>query len=262
MRKNRSQTGSAHVATIVLLVIALIGVLGFVFWNNFLQKEGIVAPQKENQPKVENFCSSGENVAAENGIFCSKEIGIKFTVPSIFVNKLAKIDNYEVFEGSLDPNTKKNAGTSENVYRATISGNDNFTFTIAQEPLRTGYVDVPHKLQNTYYDQITGDLTLVNTPINHYDSATNTFITSGNYSKGEVVSSFSVKDVRLFEGSIGDAGLVENTYFGIINDKIVKISLKNVGYMGNPADDPTTIDANKVFDELNKSIKALKVNKS
>lgn len=258
MRKDKSQTGSAHAVIIVVLIIALIGGLGFVFWNSFLKKETPVS-QTGDTLQVEDFCSSGENVKAENGTFCSKEIGVKFTVPSIFVNKLVKTDNYEVFEGPLDPNAKKSVGTSENVYRATISGNDNFTFSIAQEPLRTGYVDVGHKLQGTYYDQATGDLTLVGTPTSHYNSTTNTS-TTGSYSKGEVVPSFSADGVRFYKGSTGDAGRIKNAYFGIINNKIVKISLEHVGYVGNPANDPSTIDADKVFDELDKSIKALKIN--
>ena len=216
--------------------------------------------QTGDKIQVKDFCSNGENVKAENGTFCSNEIGIKFTVPSIFVNKLVKADNYEVFEGLLDPTTKKSIGPSENVYRATISGNDNFTFTVAQEPLRTGYVDVGHELQGAYYDQATGDLTLVDTPTSHYDSTTNTSTTTGGYSKGEVVPSFSVDGVRFYKGSIGDAGQTKNAYFGIINNKIVKISLVHVGYMGDPANDPSTINAGKVFDELDKSIKALKIN--
>lgn len=257
MRKNKYQTGSAHVIIIVILVIALIGALGFVFWNNFFKKEPAVS-QKKDTPKVKDFCSAGEDTAAQNGTFCSKEIGVKFTIPSIFVNKLVKADNYEVSEGPLDPNIKKSAGTSENVYRATISGTDNFTLTVAQEPLRTGYVDVGHLLRNTYYDQATGDLTLVNSPASHYDSITNTTTVTGSFSKGEIVPSFNVDGVRFFEGSGGDAGQIKNVYFGIINNKIVKISLEHEAYMGDPANDPTTIDADKVFDELDKSIKALR----
>jgi len=260
MRKNESQIGSVHVVLVAALVVVLLGALGFAFWNNFLNKETLVS-QTESKPKANDFCLSGENAAAENGVFCSKEIGVKFAVPSIFAKKLTKVDNYEVFEGPLDPNAKKSAGTSENVYRATISGNDNFTFTVAQEPVRTGYVDVPHKLQNTYYDQATGDLTLIKAPTRHYDSATDAYITSGSYSKGEVVPSFTVGDVRFFKGSNGDAGQVENIYFGIVNGKIVKISLKNMGYIGDPASDPTTIDASKVLDELDKAIKALRTAK-
>lgn len=257
MQKVKSQTGSAHAVIIIVLVIALLGVLGFVFWNNFLKKEP--AAQTEPTPTAREFCSDGENTTATEGIFCSQEMGIKFDVPSIFTNKLTKADNYQVFQGPLDPNSKTSAGMSENVYRATISGTDNFTFTIAQEPLRTGYVDVEHKLQGTYYDQATSELTLVNAPTRQYDSATETTTTTGTLGKGEVVPSFNVGDVRVFKGKIGDAGQVKNTYFAVIKGKIIKITLLNEGYIGNPDNDPTTIDASKVFEELDTALKSLKV---
>jgi len=259
MQRNTHQAGSA-LAFIIILVVLLIGALGVVFWNNLSKKEAPVS-LTESKPKETAFCSSGENTTADDGTFCSEEIGIKFTIPSIFAKKLAKTSNYEVFEGSLDPNTKKNAGSSENVYSAAISGYDNFTLTIAQEPLRTGYVGVADRLQNTYFDQATGELTLVTTPTSHYDSATNTYTTSGAYSKGETTASFSVDSTRFFKGTSGDAGQTEITYFGVINSKIVKISLKNEGYIGDPAKDPSTVDAGKVFDELDKSINSLKIAK-
>ena len=36
--KSRNQTGSAHIVIIIILVVALVGALGFVFWQNFLNK--------------------------------------------------------------------------------------------------------------------------------------------------------------------------------------------------------------------------------
>jgi hypothetical protein len=36
--KKSTQTGSTHVIIIVILVIVILGALGFVFWNNFLNK--------------------------------------------------------------------------------------------------------------------------------------------------------------------------------------------------------------------------------
>lgn len=261
MRKNISQTGSAHVVIAVVIVIALIGALGFIFWNNFINKNADVS-QADNKPKVEEPCSNGGNVAAEKGIFCSKEIRIKFEVPSIFAGKFIKADNYEVFEGPLDSNTKKKVGISENVYKATIRGKDNFLLTVAQEPIRTGYVGTYHKLQDTYYDQKTGDLTSVNTPDSLYDAATDTLTTSGEYSKGEVVPSMDVNGIRFFKGSNGDAGQIDTMYFGIVDNKIVKISLTYSAYIGDPASDPTTIDADKVFNEFDTFIQALKVIKS
>lgn len=260
MRKNKSQTGSAQAVVAIMVIVVLVGVLGFVFWNNFLNKKTDVVQTNGNKAKVEEPCTGAQNTAAEKGVFCSKEIGIKVTVPSIFTNKLAKATNYEVFKNSsLNPDSKQSAGMSENVYSAAIKGNDNFTFTIAQEPLRTGYVGVGHLLQNTYYDQADANLTLVKSPTSYYDSTTGTSTTTGSYGKGEVVPSFTADGVRFFKGSIGDAGQTEITYFGVVNGKIVKISLKHAGYMGDPSRDPSTINADSVFAELDAAVKALKV---
>lgn len=38
MKSRQSQTGSAHLAIIIVLVVALLGALGFVFWQNFINK--------------------------------------------------------------------------------------------------------------------------------------------------------------------------------------------------------------------------------
>lgn len=260
MRKNKSETGSAHIVILSLVVVALIGTLGFVFWNNFTKKDTHTS-KKETTSNAEKFCTDGQDVTAKNDTFCSTDVGIKFTVPSIFAGKLVKADNYEVFQGPLDPNAKTSAGSSENVYKATISGNDNFTLTVAQEPLRTGYVDMQHSLQPTYYDQSTGVLTLVKAPINTYNSATDTYVTTGSYSKGDAVPSSSIDSIRFFKASNGDAGQTESAYFGVVNNKIVKISLKHSAYMSDPAKDPSTIDSDKVFNEFANNMKALTIKK-
>lgn len=55
--KTHSQKGSSHVITIVALVVALIGALGFVFWQNFIHKEPVAKEveivKTKNQPKDE-----------------------------------------------------------------------------------------------------------------------------------------------------------------------------------------------------------------
>jgi hypothetical protein len=256
MQKTKSQTGSVHIVVITVAVAVVIGVLGFVFWNNFLKKDSNVSKTEDKTTtKPTEPCGSGENIAAESGTFCSKSMGIRFAVPSMFKNKIIKADNYEVFQGSLDPSTKKSAGMSENVYRGSIEGAENFTLTIAQEPLRTGYVDVYHALQNSYYDQTKGELTRVNTPTRSYNSATDSYTVSGEYSVGEAVPSFDVSGVRFFKGSNGDAGQMENVYFGVVNGKIIKISLKSAV---NPAAEPTN-DADQLFADFDKSIKSLEI---
>lgn len=39
MQKNKSQTGSAHAVIIIVVIVALAGMLGFIFWNNFLKEK-------------------------------------------------------------------------------------------------------------------------------------------------------------------------------------------------------------------------------
>jgi len=120
---------------------------------------------------------------------------------------------------------------------------------------------VQHALQPTYYDKSTGVLSLVKAPTNVYNSTTNTYTTTGSYSKGDAVPSSAINGIRFFKTSNGDAGQTESTYLAVVNGKIVKVSLKHVGYMGDPAKDPSTIDSDKVFDEFANNMKALTVEK-
>jgi hypothetical protein len=252
------ERGSLHIILIIIATIAVIGSLGFVFWSNFLSKNRVVE-HTVTPPSSKAFCLKDENITASKGVFCSEEIGIKLAIPSFLTGKLTKVDNYEIFQGGLDYNTRESAGHSERVYRASITGDDNFTLTIAQEPIRTGFVDVGYKLSSTYYDRETGDLTLVDSLGSYYDSTTDKYTPLGNtYSKGEVVPSFYVDNIRVFEGGLGDAGMVANTYFFVIGKKIVKISLHYSDYMGPVATDPTTIDADGVFEEFKNSIRNIK----
>jgi hypothetical protein len=257
LKTSHSQTGSAHVVIIVIIVVGLLGALGFVAWKNFF------AP-KDNEPIVTEAVQTKDaeceaDVIEKNGVFCSKEIGIKLKVPTIFEGKFKKVDNYEIFKGTVDYATSTSAGTSDVVYSAPITGTDAFTLTIAKEPLRSGYVDIGHSLQGTYFDMGTGLLSLTTSPIQSYDSATGVSTASGEYAVADTVPSFVVDGVRFFQGSLGDAGLRVETYFAVVNNNIVKIKLTNNGYMGDPADDPSTIDAEQVFSELDNAIKAIEL---
>lgn len=264
MQKITSKTKRTYIIIIILLAVILLGVIGIVVWGNVTRGDDAPESTKSQVSKVKSepqteSCTDGENVTAKNGVFCSDDIGIKLKVPAIFSNRLAIADTYEVFQGPLDIKLKTSAGHAEKVYSAVLEGNDNFTLTISQEPLRTGYVGVHYALQNAYFDQKTGDLTLVKPPTSHYNASTDITTMSGDYAVGAPVPSFNVGDVRFFKGSSGDAGALEDVYFSVLNDKIVKISLKYKGYMGDPAHDPTTIEAGPVFAELNSSVKELKV---
>jgi flagellar basal body-associated protein FliL len=263
MQKHDSQTGSAHIVIVVALVLALVGGLGYVFWDNILNKKEAAVAQVTTKPTAKVFCSDGENTAAEKGVFCSEEVGVRFTVPTILTNKVAKSRDYPVHKGPLDYNARQDAGMSELVYAASVTGNDNFVFTIAQEPLRTGYLDVYQGLQNVYFDEQTTEFSLVNMPTRTYDSATDSYTQQGGYSIGEVLPSFKVDSLKFYKGAGGDAGMIHNVYLAVINKKIIKIQLVHSERLGGPeANNPTTIDADKVFAELEQGVKSLKVNKS
>ena len=255
MNKSDSQSGSVLIVVIVGIAILVLGGLGYVLWNNFNAKDPVTSSPSVSEPKT--FCEDNEDVTAENGVFCSEDIGIKFKVPTIFTNKVEKTANYEVFQSGVNISEKQSAGMSDNVYSVVISGNDNFTFTIAQEPLRTGNIDFPYKMAPTYFNSSNRKLSDINFPTSSYDSKTDTITVQGEYAVGEDVPSFKVGDVPVYKGGYGDAGQLANYYLMIVRDKIVKIVLKHAAYMGPSENDPATIDEAIVFDELDESIKSL-----
>lgn len=58
----KHQTGSSHVVLIVGLIVALIGALGFIFWQNFIHQE---SPRKEVEVIRSTSESGGEKGAAQ-----------------------------------------------------------------------------------------------------------------------------------------------------------------------------------------------------
>lgn len=58
MKKSNNQTGSAHVVIIVILVLVIIGLLGFVFWQNFINKP---AANQANTSQSTSAASTSKN---------------------------------------------------------------------------------------------------------------------------------------------------------------------------------------------------------
>jgi uncharacterized protein (UPF0333 family) len=46
VKSSRTQAGSAHVAIVIVLVVIILGLVGFVFWQNFINKTSTVASTK------------------------------------------------------------------------------------------------------------------------------------------------------------------------------------------------------------------------
>ena len=255
MIHSRKQTGSAHAFVIIAIVIVIILSLGYAFWSNFASSDEPPAIQTILQPN--EVC---ENDTAETGgVFCSELVGIKLNTPEVFQGKIKKIDNYDVFQGTVDYTTRAPAGESDIVYEAKITGTDNFTFTIAKEPLRSGYVDVSNGMSSTYYDTETKLLSNVIAPTKVYNASTGNYTDYGTYSVGPPVASFDVGETRIYKGTFGDAGTRMETYFAVINGSIVKIKLVHQAFMGPKKDDPATINEERVFKELDAAVKVMEI---
>lgn len=80
VNKTLSQKGSAHVVIIVILVVALLGVLGFVFWQNFIDKKP-VAKSDENS-KTEDTKSQPKDKYEGWKTYTSTRDGYSIKYPS------------------------------------------------------------------------------------------------------------------------------------------------------------------------------------
>lgn len=65
MRATQKQSGGAHVIIVVILIIALLGVLGFVFWQNFINKSASDT-QASSETQTTTSVAKGE-VATSQG---------------------------------------------------------------------------------------------------------------------------------------------------------------------------------------------------
>lgn len=63
--KTRSQTGSAHVLVTVILVVALLGALGFIFWQNFATKKNVAATNATAQTITSTTAAPAVSQAAQ-----------------------------------------------------------------------------------------------------------------------------------------------------------------------------------------------------
>lgn len=260
MNKTNLEKGFTVIETVFgIAVVALIGYAGWTGFNYYQQAKKPAAatvPSVSATPAAKPFCGVKETTAASNGTFCSEDIGIKFTVSSIFAGKLAKADNYAVKQSGLDTTKETSAGNSEFVYSAKqTNGTDSVALTIAREPLRSGNAGI--SIVPNYFDVNTRKVNYINLPIRTYNSTTNNISETGTYSIGDPVESFMVGDMEVFQGGVGDAGVVTVIYFMVVNEKIIKVSL----YLSTDIISNRTpnYDTSKLMSELNAAIKQIEV---
>lgn len=93
MIKNSSkQTGSAHVIIVVILILALVGTLGFIFWQNFIHKEAATTQKNTSNTSQE------VNTKAEASTVKVDENDYSFTVVEGFSEST---EQQFIYTGSL-----------------------------------------------------------------------------------------------------------------------------------------------------------------
>ncbi|MFZ1301839.1 MAG: PsbP-related protein [Candidatus Microsaccharimonas sp.] len=103
------QSGSAHVVIIIVLVVALLGLLGFVFWQNFINKD--TATQGTNDTVATT--DSDKDVATDDyagwSTYKSDNGGYSFKYPADWI--LVKETNQDgPYVRNFDPTSKQPAG--------------------------------------------------------------------------------------------------------------------------------------------------------
>lgn len=100
IKTSSKQSGSAHVIIIVILVIALLGALGFVFWKNYMNKD--------DAKKVETGTSVKEEEAPKPITYKTYQTDthpVSFKYPDTWSLENAKADNNYGFHRSVDVKT-------------------------------------------------------------------------------------------------------------------------------------------------------------
>lgn len=102
IKTSSKQTGSAHVVIIVILVVALLGTLGFVFWQNFIARDGKTeqAAQTSTQKEV------SKEVTYKTYQTDTHPISFKYSDKWSLENPMAD-NQYEQFRRSIDVKTDK-----------------------------------------------------------------------------------------------------------------------------------------------------------
>jgi hypothetical protein len=101
--KYKSQTGSAHLVIIIILTVAVMGLLGFVFWQNFAQKKADTTPVSTTTSKQSPVLADMIEYPATIFIKSTADVSQLTNAPTSFKDFLVKtIDDF-----NADPETKK-----------------------------------------------------------------------------------------------------------------------------------------------------------
>lgn len=161
------QTGSAHIIIVIVLVVALIGTLGFIFWQNVINKSAQIAKDTNTTNSITNTVN-GNTAPVETSTPATGNTAQQ-TQPAT-----GTISGYAVYPSdgypsefkvcALNPSTKTEisctssliavAGSVKKTYQLSVAAGD--YLVIAKTSVMSGYYD--GYMQNNNYDRSGFDL--------------------------------------------------------------------------------------------------------
>jgi hypothetical protein len=129
MKSRINQQGSTHVAIILVLVVALVGTLGFVFWQNFSKTDVSDTPEastetvNDNEPAIETVL----NIPAGYTMYENEALGFSLSYPSQW-GDLRSIETQPNIsrQGANGENTTALAGSGDTAARISVYTKDSF----------------------------------------------------------------------------------------------------------------------------------------
>ena len=193
MKSMNKQKGSAHVAIVIVLIVALLGALGFIFWQNFIRNEP--ATKKTEAVNIKSSDSdkvadSNSSTLYENDIYSFEYLSDDWRVDedSYDVDNpndktpVARTENYKAAVGmgidtgayvavyvnkadqslsDMKENAQKYQGEIKNLSNLTIAGEDAFTYSSGYEGMRYHTIFIHNGLSYDLVYQYAGDDELV-----------------------------------------------------------------------------------------------------
>lgn len=120
IRTSSKQTGSAHIVIIVIIVVAILGALGFVFWQNFIAKDNKTTPaqvQKTAQNKKEG---SAKEITYKT--YQTDKHPVAFKYPDTWAIENIRADDQYIFSRAVDVRTDKDVKVSFSVGGQGVGG--------------------------------------------------------------------------------------------------------------------------------------------
>lgn len=129
MNKNKSQSGSLHLIIVIVLTVALLGALGFIFWQNFISKSSLISSDNSNVQTKESDDTATDSAKKSKEIeyktYTTSKYNMSFQYPSdwtLSVKDTSTDDPVYGFHYSLNVDIANSDGDKVATFRTGLNG--------------------------------------------------------------------------------------------------------------------------------------------